>query len=160
MVCARKVNTTELLRPTLSAARLINNADLFVSYTSLGQTAHKYTHADRGQFAQTAWAVNYVTVNIQLTTGLNTRVPKTYTHTLQGKEILDVCIWCTQKEEFVTPAESGQVFEMLDVNSWALLNSADKIMAHVNQDVLRYDCKRPRLMSTSSYRFFGDHVNS
>lgn len=76
------------------------------------------------------------------------------------QEILDVCIWCTQKEEFVTPAESGQVFEMFAVNSWTLLNSADTILAHVNQDVLRYDCKRPRLMSTSSYRFFGDHVNS
>jgi hypothetical protein len=39
---------------------------------------------------------------------------------------LEVGIWCTQKEVFVTRAELGQVVEMFTIHIQALLNSADE----------------------------------
>jgi hypothetical protein len=39
---------------------------------------------------------------------------------------LEVDIWCSEREVFVKPAESGQVFEIFTIYIQALLSSADE----------------------------------
>jgi len=55
-----------------------------------------------------------------------------YVQTLQCKKkfslpnLLEVEIWCSQREGFVALAEFGQVFEIIPIYIQALLNSADE----------------------------------